>query len=78
LGSDPTKAASTDETHGELWKKFWRMADDPKLAAQYGVRIAQCEAPSVGVRPGQTWEVTLDAAGGMNLRKIRESPPDSN
>lgn len=54
----------------ELWAKFWELVDDPQLAAKYGVRVAQCEAPAVPVRPGQVWEVSLDAAGGLNLRLI--------
>lgn len=54
----------------QLWDRFWDLVDDPKLAAKYGVRVAQCEAPAVPLRPGQTWQVTLDAPGGLNLRKV--------
>jgi len=64
-----------DSLQSRLWKRFWGLIDDPELAARYGVRIAQCEAPSVRVRPGQIWEVTLDAAGGLNLQKIAERTP---
>jgi hypothetical protein len=56
--------------HGQLWRRFWEMVDDPRVAAEYGVRIAQCEAPAVPLRAGQVWEVVLDAAGGLNLRRI--------
>jgi len=55
-----------------LWDLFWRLMGDPKLAEQYGVRVAQCEAPAVRIKPGQVWEVALDAAGGLNLRLIGE------
>ena len=58
----------------EMWRRFWEIVNDSKLAAKYGVRAAQCEAPSVPLAPGQTWEVTLDAAGGLNVRKIGERP----
>lgn len=58
-----------------LWKLFWRLIDDPQLAKTYDVRVAQIEAPAVPLSPGQTWEVTLDAAGGLNLRKIGERGP---
>lgn len=54
-----------------LWKKFWALAEDPREAAKYGVRVAQCEAPSTKMRPGEIWEVSLDHAGGVNLRKLR-------
>ena len=53
-----------------LWDLFWKLMGDPKLAEQYGVRVAQCEAPAVRIKPGQIWEVNLDAAGGLNLRLI--------
>lgn len=56
--------------HDQLWKRFWELVDDPELAAEYGVRVAQCEAPAVPLHAGQVWELALDAAGGINLRRI--------
>lgn len=74
----PVEANTAD---AEMWRRFWEIVNDPKLAAKYGVRTAQCEAPSVPLAPGQTWEVTLDAAGGLNVRKIGqraiETPPST-
>ncbi|MEK6643772.1 MAG: hypothetical protein AABZ08_07665 [Planctomycetota bacterium] len=55
-----------------LWNRFWEVVDNPTLAKTLGVRVAQCEAPAVPVKMGQTWEVSLDAIGGLNLKKIRE------
>ncbi|MBI1826278.1 MAG: hypothetical protein HY287_00115 [Planctomycetes bacterium] len=55
---------------GRLWDLFWELMDDPTLAGKYGVRTAQCEAPAVRVHAGQIWEVSLDAAGGLNVRLI--------
>jgi hypothetical protein len=54
-----------------LWARFWEFAEQPATAAQYGVRVAQLEAPAVKVQEGQVWEVTLDAAGGINLKLIK-------
>lgn len=65
--TDPREA---EPLHDRLWSRFWEMVDDPRVAGQYGVRVAQCEAPSAPVRTGQVWEVSLDAAGGLNLRRI--------
>lgn len=53
-----------------LWDVFWQMMDDPAVGGQYGVRVAQIEAPAVLLRPGQVWEVTLDADAGLSLRII--------
>ncbi len=61
-----------DAPDARLWDLFWRLMEDPQLAAKYGVRVAQIEAPAVRVRSGQVWEVTLDAAGGLNLRLLRD------
>lgn len=55
-----------------LFARFWDFVDDPKLAAKEGVRVAQCEAAGVHLRPGEIWEVTLDASGGLNLTKVRD------
>lgn len=63
---------NADTFDERLWSMFWKMMDDPRLAEKYGVRVAQCEAPAVRVKPGQVWEVTLDAVGGINLRLVRE------
>lgn len=57
-----------------LWQQFREFVDDPQRGKRYGIRVAQYEAPSVPVRPGQVWEVSLDAAGGLNLRKLAEQP----
>ena len=66
LRTDP----ATTDFQRMLWQRFWEIADQPRLAEQFGVRIAQCEAPAVRLAPGQTWEVALDAVGGLNLHRI--------
>ncbi|MGE0479744.1 MAG: hypothetical protein AB7Q17_04655 [Phycisphaerae bacterium] len=62
------------ELHTLLWSRFWELVDQPDLAARFGVRVAQIEAPAAPMAAGQVWEVTIDAAGGVNLRKIAERP----
>jgi len=73
----PLIAGAPEEAsrHSRLWSRFWSIVDDPGVAAEYGVRVAQIEAPAVPVRPGEVWEITLDAVGGLNLRKIGYRPP---
>lgn len=70
---DPTQGEVADGAHEAIWKRFWQLVDDPIMAKKYGIRVAQCEAPSVPVKKGQIWEISLDAAGGLNLRKIAEA-----
>ncbi len=66
------RGASDSSLEQGLWGLFWQLMSDPDLARQYGVRVAQCEAPAVRIKSGQIWEVALDAAGGLNLRLIGE------
>lgn len=61
---------STAAAPHELWQRFWELVDDSATQSRYGVRVAQIEAPAVPVKVGQVWELTIDAAGGLNLRKI--------
>jgi hypothetical protein len=56
------------ELEKKLWSKFWDYATDPKLAEEEGVRIAQGEAVYVPVRKGDTWRLTLQNNGGLNLK----------
>ena len=64
-------AQSNDDA---LWLRFWEFTENPQLAATFGVRVAQIEAPAIAVSQGDVLEVTLDAAGGLNIRKIRPGP----
>lgn len=72
-------AASTDAeagplTQDQLWGRFWELVNNPQLADQLGVRVAQVEAPAAPMKPGEVWEVSLDTAGGLNLRKVASRP----
>ena len=62
-GVDPQRLAVSEPDAGKRGE----------LAATFGVRVAQCEAPAVAVKPGQAWEVTLDAAGGVNIKRILDA-----
>jgi len=53
----------------KLWDEFWTYASDPEKSAEAGVRIAQGEAVYTPMKPGETWRLTLDADGGLNLKK---------
>jgi len=75
--SNETQAETKE--HERLWELFWQMMEDPALAERYNVRVAQVEAPAVRVRAGQIFEVSLDAAGGLNVKLIgrRDDVPTS-
>lgn len=69
----PVRESANAAAEAKLWSRFWEMVDDPRIADRFGVRVAQIEAPAVPVKAGQVWEVTLDAAGGLNVRKLSEA-----
>lgn len=50
-----------------LWRDFWQVASDARLAAAMGVRVAQGEAVYKPVKPGQRYELLVDATGGMTM-----------
>ncbi len=74
----PMESASRPEPdafHERLWRRFHEIVADPQEAEKnYGVRVAQFEAPSVPMMKGQVWEAVLDQAGGLNLRLLGDEP----
>ena len=64
-------SVSVDAAPGDfernVWSRFWYYANDPKLAAAQGIRIAQGEAPHVKVVPGQVYKLTLRRSGGLQI-----------
>jgi hypothetical protein len=51
----------------EIWRDFWSLANDPQRAASMGVRAAHGEAPSMKLKPGEVYRVTLRASGGLSI-----------
>lgn len=55
----------------EVFSQFWELAHDPKRAAAAGVRAAHGEAPSMKVRAGEVYRLTVRAAGGLTFELDR-------
>jgi len=64
-------AGEVAEFEKRLWEQFWQLATDPEAAAAAGVRVAQGEAVYKPLRSGATYELVVDAAGGMSLTPLR-------
>lgn len=70
-------AQATTRGPGErIFDRFWSLIDDAALRKSLGVRVAQLEAPAVPVKIGQRWQISLDAAGGLNLT-LADTPAHS-
>jgi hypothetical protein len=71
-GASPIpEVAQVDKQPGdferELWTRFWDYANDPKRAANAGIRVAQGEAPHIKAVQGQVYKLTLRASGGLEI-----------
>ena len=72
-GAIPPGYACSDAGRFEkrLWENFWELATDPAKAQELGVRVAQGEAVyKQPVRIGQSYELVVDAVGGMSLTPL--------
>ncbi len=50
-----------------IWKRFWTLATDPDAARAAGLRVAQGESVYKPMRPGDVFELRVEAVGGMTL-----------
>ena len=51
----------------ELWKNFWKLADDESYRKEMGVRVAQGEAVYTRFQPDRLYTLTLESNGGINI-----------
>jgi hypothetical protein len=63
-------ASQVGQFEKRVWENFWAIATDSKIAREMGVRVAQGEAVYKPVREGQTFELVVDAVGGMSLMPL--------
>ena len=54
---------ATSEFEKEIWKRFWDLANDEKLAKERGVRAIHGVAPYMLVEPGRVYEICLRSTG---------------
>jgi hypothetical protein len=74
-GSVPDGYAIGERSRFEqsVWRNFWRLAADARMAEEWGLRVAQGEAVYKRVRPGERYELRLEAAGGLTLAPLPPS-----
>lgn len=78
-GAIPPGYATTEPSRFEqrVWENFWTLAGDAEQARRFGVRVAQGEAAYKPMREGQTYELVVDAAGGMSLLPLAATKDES-
>lgn len=52
-----SRGGAMSEFEKKLWGDFWEFANDPKKAAEMGIRAANGEAVSIKVREGKTYKI---------------------
>jgi hypothetical protein len=62
-GTDPR--VSSFET--DLWKDFWKLADDEKYRNKMGVRVVSGEGPWWPCDSNKLYTITIESAGGLNV-----------
>jgi len=73
IGSSPTSYArggQMSDFEKKIWADFWNIANDPRVAAQLGIRAAHADAPSTRVRKGKTYELELRSTGEFTLKPV--------
>lgn len=51
------------EFEKDLWKRFWQLANDEKMAKERGVRAIHGDAPYMRLEPDRVYEVCLRSTG---------------
>jgi len=65
-GQPPEVYAGRQDPSGfekDLWKRFWELANDEKLAKQHGVRAIHGDAPYMRLEPERVYEIWLRSTG---------------
>jgi hypothetical protein len=61
------RGGTLSEFEKRLWSEFWEFANEPKKAAEMGIRAANGEAVSIKVREGKSYNISLRASGGLSI-----------
>jgi hypothetical protein len=75
IGTRPTAyARGTDMSDFErkIWNDFWSIANDPKRAAELGIKAAHEVASAMRVQPGKVYQLDLRATGDMSITPIEK------
>jgi len=62
----------------DLWKRFWELANDEKLAKEHGVRAIHGDAPYMRLEPDRVYEICLRSTGEVIITPgTRLVPPQT-
>jgi len=58
-----------------IWKDFWTISNDPKMANELGIRAAHGDAPSQKLKKGMVYKILLRASDGLSISPDPDAPP---
>jgi hypothetical protein len=69
---------AASEFEKDLWKRFWELANDEKLAKERGVRAIHGDAPYMRLEPDRVYEICLRSTGEVIITPgTRMAPPQA-
>ena len=66
------RGGQMSELEKRIWKDFWLIANDRKIASELGIRAIHGEAPSMKLENGATYELELRSTGGLTIRRLSD------
>jgi hypothetical protein len=63
------------EFEKDLWKRFWDLANDEKLAKERGVRAIHGDAPYMRLEPDRVYEICLRSTGEVIITPGTRTAP---
>jgi hypothetical protein len=69
---------AASEFEKDIWKRFWELANDEKLAKERGVRAIHGDAPYMRLEPDRLYEICLRSTGEVIITPgTRIAPPQT-
>jgi hypothetical protein len=69
---------ATSAFEKDIWKRFWDLANDQKLAKELGVRAIHGDAPYMRLEPDRVYEICLRSTGEVIITPgTRIAPPQA-
>jgi hypothetical protein len=72
-----TERQAASDFEKDLWKRFWELANDEKLAKERGVRAIHGDAPYMRLEPDRVYEICLRSTGEVIITPGTHMAPPS-
>ncbi|MHC4416329.1 MAG: hypothetical protein ACYS0G_13715 [Planctomycetota bacterium] len=70
-----SRGAPLSDFEQKIWGDFWQIANDPRRAAELGIRAAHGEAVSMKVQKGKRYRLILRSSDGLSIVPEKDPRP---